>query len=164
MAKYRFDDLWRVCLEMREALSILPIPSLWNPWRTLGKSVQLSLGEDGELFPVDSHRFGASHWGQCFPHDSTPSCVNYQAAMGWFCAMLRFIFFDLPWLSRRAPPNHIINPFSLRHRYAVIHRRKCWDETVVFFCTNQPTGFRQPKLIQLSSSYWCVCVWKLWSF
>lgn len=114
--------------------------------------------------PLDSHKFGASRWGQCFPHDSTPSCVNYQAAMGWFCAMLRFIFFDLPWLSRRAPPNQIINPFSLRHRYAVIQCRKCWDETVVFFCTNQPTGLRHPKLIQLSSSYWCVCVWKLWSF
>ena len=42
--------------------------------------------------PLDSHKFGASRWGQCFPHDSTPSCVNYQAAMGWFCGMLRFIF------------------------------------------------------------------------
>ena len=50
--------------------------------------------------PLDSHKFDASRWGQCFPHDSTPSCVNYQAAMGWFCAMLRFIFF---WFTMAKP-------------------------------------------------------------
>lgn len=164
MAKYRFDDLWRVCLEMREALSILPIPSLWNPWRTLGKSVQLSLGEDGELFPwilislVLHAEVNASHMILLL--------VAWTIRQLWvdFVQCWDSFFFDLPWLSRRAPPNQIINPFSLRHRYAVIQCRKCWDETVVFFCTNQPTGLRHPKLIQLSSSYWCVCVWKLWSF